>query len=36
MYPTVSQEMLSGAVELICLASTAMVAIVSYLLTLRM
>lgn len=35
MVSNLSPEMISGAVELICVVSTAMVAFMSYLLTMR-
>lgn len=35
MYPMVSTDMVSGAIEIICFACTAFAAIMSYFLTLR-
>jgi len=35
MYPMVSHDMVAGTMELVCFISTAFVAVVTYLLTLR-
>jgi hypothetical protein len=35
MYPVVSHDMVAGTMELVCFISTAMLAVFSYLLTLR-
>jgi hypothetical protein len=36
MHPMVSEEMVAGAVQLVCLVSTAMAAVMSYLWSLRL